>query len=427
MIDRPEEASSSPRIAFRTVGCRLNQAETARMAASCEGAGYAVVAFGEPCDVCVIHSCTVTANAERDSLRLARQAARAGVRPYVVLAGCAAEVDPEGVRRRSGADLVLAQRDKFNLPALLPAHLAGRAVPVDRDVLPLYAGTRAMVRVQDGCNFGCSYCIVPRARHRMWSRPVAETINEINGLVAAGYKEVVLTGANLGLYGYETAHDLIDLLRAIETHTDVPRIRLSSIESATVEEGLVAFMADSARVCRHLHLPLQSGDTGVLRAMRRRYTPDAYRRTVERAAAALPGLGLGTDIITGFPGESETAFNATCELVNALPFSNLHVFPYSERSGTDAAGLPDTIPPALRRKRARALIDIGRRKRDLFAARWVRREVAVLVERVDARGRGRGWSSEYVEVRLRAPEQAINTIVQVKPARCEDGVLFADL
>jgi threonylcarbamoyladenosine tRNA methylthiotransferase MtaB len=396
------------RVAFRTVGCRLNQAETAQMAARFVEAGYDVVPFGEPCDLCVIHGCAVTRKAERESLRLARMARRSGAARRIALAGCVAQALPrERVERESAADVVADQREKWRLPAWLrrlPARVPATTPASDerprkpdtpRPPPPSFDRTRATVKVQDGCEFGCAYCIVPAARGPFWSRPWREVVDEVRRLTDAGFREIVLTGANLASYA-DGRHGLAVLLRKLDGVRGLARIRLSSIEMSTVEREVVECMADSPRLCRHLHVPLQSGDDGVLAAMGRRYTAGDYARFVEFAVARVPELGLGTDLIAGFPGETDRAFANTLALARDLPFGYLHVFPYSERPGTRAADMAGRIPVAERKRRAAELLAIGEARRAEFARRFVGRRVAVLVESVDAGGTGRGWTGEYV-------------------------------
>lgn len=394
------DTASAPRVAIRTVGCRLNQAESAQMAAAFQAAGYVVVGPNEPCDVFVVHSCTITGNAESDSARLARSASRRDPQPVVVLAGCAVEVGGNEIGERSHADLVVGQAEKFQLPDLLAAGF-GLPTPAPQQpggALPLFTSTRAIVRIQDGCRFGCSYCIVPRTRSRLWSRPLAEVVDEVQRLGEAGFREIVVTGANLGCYRDDT-QGLTELLAALLAHTSTPRIRLSSIEASTITPALLELMASDARICRALHIPLQSGSDAVLERMRRRYTRTSFQTLVTEALAAMPLLGIGTDIITGFPGETDDDFATTRELVEALPFGNLHVFPFSPRPGTDAATLDGTVDIAVARERAKELIALGEAKRTTFARQFIGREVSVLVEKTDATG-GTGWTSEYLPARI---------------------------
>jgi len=412
------------RVAFKTVGCRLNQAETARLAAAFEAAGYRLVPFGAACDVCVIHTCAITRRAEQKCRQYARAARRAHPAARLVLAGCAVDVLGPELRRQTEADLLAGRADKFRLPQLLdPQPATAARPPAGSDPLPRFDATRALLAVQDGCDFRCAYCVVPAARGPSRSRPFAAVLDEARRLSEAGYRELVLTGANLGCYA-DGSRRLVDLIAAIEALPDVARIRLSSIECTTVERPVLDYMAASAKLCHYLHLPLQSGDDGILRAMGRRYTAAQYRDVAAYAAQRVPRLGLGTDVLVGFPGETDAAFANTERLVRELPFSNLHVFPYSRRPGTPAADLPDQVPARLKQERAARLLALGREQRAAFAEGFVGRTVAALIERVDARGCARGWTGERLEARLRAAGVERNRIVAFVPARAEDGILY---
>lgn len=412
-------------VSFKTLGCRLNQAETARLRTAFEAAGYIWTPFGEPAAVCVIHGCTITAQAEKDSVRAARQARRANPQTFVVLAGCVAEVGGEALTASAGADLAVGQTDKFRLPELLARHgwsLPTAAAPDAAAARPRFETTRALVKAQDGCDFRCAYCIVPAARGAPRSRPQAEIVAEIEGLIADGFKEVVLTGANLGCYD-DGGASLVALLTRVESLAGLERIRLSSIEMSTVEYDVIRFMARSRKLCRFLHLPLQSGDDGLLRAMGRRYSARQYQDLVEYAAREVEGIGLGTDVLVGFPGEDEAAFDQTRRLIEALPFNNLHIFAYSRRPGTPACEMKDQVNAAVKKRRVTDLIALGREKRAAFARRWIGREVTVLVESVEASGEGTGWTGEYVAARVRGRLLQSNQVVRMTPDRVEDETL----
>jgi threonylcarbamoyladenosine tRNA methylthiotransferase MtaB len=413
-----------PRVAFKTLGCRLNQAESAAMAAQFRAAGYALVAYGDPWDVCVVHSCAVTAKAERTSVRQAHAARKARPDGVVVLAGCVAEFKGREALLAAGADLVAGQSDKQRLPELVAAlrgHPAPAAMP--KTLIPQFGTVRATVKVQDGCGFGCAYCVVPLVRGSPVSRPLSDIVDEVRKLAEAGHREVVLTGANLGCYR-AGRHRLVDLVARIEGLGVVDRIRLSSIEPTTTERAIVDYMAGSRSLCRHLHIPLQSGDDGVLAAMGRTYTAAQYRAFVEYAAAKVPHIGLGTDLVAGFPGETEAAFNNTVAMVKDIPFGNLHVFPYSRRAGTRAAAMPSQVPEPVKARRTRLLIDLGAEKRRTFALGFVGHPVQVLVER-RLRGTARaGWTSQYVEARVPSQTCRANDIVEFRPAKAQGGVLF---
>jgi len=448
VLDVPEIADNQ-RVSFKTIGCRLNQAETAQMAGQYKSLGYAIVPFGEPCDICVIHTCAVTNKAERNCVRIARSVKRASPKTFTILAGCAVEIDGERLKQESGADAIAGQASKFNLPGdhntiiTLPLRLgwtprsvaaSDRATerPVHQhnsaflnpnwyNAIPLFDTTRALVKAQDGCDFRCAYCIVPAARGAPRSRPVSEIVDEIKALANCGFLEVVLTGANLGCYNDER-RQLIHLIKAVEKVPEIRRIRLSSIEISTTEKAIIEHMADSEKLCRYIHIPLQSGDDHILAAMGRRYTSAQYRALVEYAAGKIPHLGIGTDIIVGFPGEDNEAFANTEEMVKELPFSNLHVFSYSKRPGTRAADMPNQVPEGVKKMRSARLIKLGEEKRSAFAEQFVGKSVSVLIEKITSEC-GTGWTSEYIEAQVRQPNLKPNQIIDFIPSQYDGSTL----
>ncbi len=423
--DRP--CGNRPAVAVKTLGCRLNQAETAIITGRFVAAGYTPVVFGQRCDVAIIHGCVITGRAESDSLQSVRQARRANPDAVVVLAGCPGETLPAPARDGAGADLVVGQQAKLELPRLLHKFDPQRfpkADSAERPPDPHVDTRRAYIKIQDGCDFGCAYCIVPAARGRPRSRPLPEIVGEISRLADAGFREMVLAGANIGCYasGQDT---LADLLRAVVAIRGVGRFRLGSIEPGTAERFVADFMRESPAICRFLHLPLQSGDDRILAAMGRRYDVSAYRRAVDHVLDRVPEIGLGTDVIVGFPGEDDTAFGQTVRLVEAIPFSNLHVFPYSRRPGTRAYAMPGQVPDKVRQERARVLRDLAADKRRRFATTFVGRTVRVLVERTDSAGWARGWTAEYLDAAVHAPDARPGDLIDFTPAEAADGVLRA--
>lgn len=389
------------------MGCRLNHAEGAAIRAALEEAGHSVEVGGDAAgaDALVLHTCAVTAAAQTEAMRHLRAARRAGV-ANVVVSGCTANVADAAALRAAGADEIVARRGPPPEGPVAPLVADALARPGARP--PSESSTRAPVKIQDGCSFRCSYCIVPDARGEPRSRPLADVLEECRGLVGRGFRELVLTGVNVACWR-EPGRRFSDLVRAVSALPGLARLRLSSVEPGTTEAEVVSLMAaPDSRLCPMLHYPLQSGSDRVLRAMRRRYTAAQYRAAVERALAAVPGLGLGADVVTGFPGETDGDFEETVRLVRDYPFSNLHVFPYSERPGTPAATMPGAVPVRVRRDRAKALIALGGEKRAAFAASFAGREVEVLVERVAPDGTAEGWTGPYLRARLpgRSPADA---------------------
>ncbi|MEI8244127.1 MAG: MiaB/RimO family radical SAM methylthiotransferase [bacterium] len=425
------------RIAFKTFGCRLNQAETDRFIADSAAAGWQVVPFAAPADVVVIHGCAVTHTAELKCQQLARGIKRAALAagaasPFVVLVGCVVEADAAR-QDVAGVDLLVARGDKERLVEIVCARLGevapDRSDPSDLsdrpDLPPPPRRKRAFLKVQDGCDFCCSYCIVPHTRGAPVSRPWPRVLDEARALAQAGFAELVVTGCNVACYR-DGARGLADLLAAIAALDAVQRIRLSSVEPGTSEREIIDLMSACRKLCRYLHLPLQSGDAGTLRRMGRTYTPESFAAMAQYAAQRMPDLGLGTDIIAGFPGETDAAFERTRQFVAALPFSNLHIFPYSERPGTPAETFADRVPVSVRKARARELIRLGVEMRQAFARRFVGRTVDVLIEHISKDGRGCGWSSEYLGCRVAGVGRAqIGRIVPFTPAGVEPGGVLA--
>jgi threonylcarbamoyladenosine tRNA methylthiotransferase MtaB len=401
-------------VAFATLGCKLNQYDSAELQALLEARGLRTVPFEEPAQLYVINTCTVTARADQSDRQAIRRAIAKNPDALVVVTGCYAQTSPGAVAAIPGVDVVLGTGDRHALPELLDG-LRKRARPLVRvgdvfarretPVIPLRrfapGYTRAFVKVQDGCQHRCSFCIVPFARGDSRSQPPAVVVEQVETLVAAGYAEIVLTGVDLGHYGWDQVPrtSLAALVRRLLEVRGLGRLRLSSILPAYFTPELVETIVGEPRVCRHLHVPLQSGSDRVLRAMRRPYTARLYRTLAERLAAALPGLGLGTDLITGFPGESAEEFAETEALVAALPFTYLHVFSYSDRRGTEAAGRPvPRVSPAEVRRRTARLRRLGAAKQAAFRTAQVGRELEVVWLARGERGTAVGLADNYVEV-----------------------------
>lgn len=421
------------KIRIKTMGCRLNHAEAAAIAGSLEYEGHELVGGDAVCDAMILHTCAVTSAAQSEAMRLVRSARRGGA-GVVVVSGCTAGIADAQAILDQGADAVVGKR---------PGEVFCRAGDAARRIadavslavssggasayLPRFSSTRASVKVQDGCNFRCAYCIVPDARGEPSSRPFADIMREIAGLAGNGFREIVLTGVNVACWSGE-GMGLAGLVRAAADVEGVERIRLSSIEPGTAEREIVNLMAVAgSRLCHTLHYPLQSGDAGVLRLMRRRYTPREYMDAVEYALEKVPRLGLGADVITGFPGEDDAAFAETVSMIERYPFSNLHVFPYSERPGTPAAGMDGAVPVAVRRERARELIAIGELKKAEFAKSFVGSMAEVLVESVGVDGAGRGWTGEYVEARIAGLEEMHSgRLLKVKVMSSEGGAVMCE-
>lgn len=416
---------AAPRVAVATVGCRVNQVESREILAALQAQGFVPAAEGAA-DVVIVNTCAVTARAEVSDRQAVRQAIRRHPGARIVVTGCWAQTDPGAVARLGGVDLVVGNADKGRLGALL-ARLLGVGPVVTTpergfdDTTPAPrpgARSRAFVKVQDGCQHRCAFCIVPFARGPSRSRPPELVVAQVERLVEAGYPEVTLTGVDLGHYGRDLCppSSLAALLRRVVEVRGLHWVRLSSVLPAYFTPELLEVVTGSPRVAAHLHIPLQSGSDRVLRRMRRPYTVTLFRRLVDELSSRRPGLALGTDLMAGFPGESEADFAATRALVDALPFSYLHVFPYSDRPGTEAAGLPERVPAPVVAARARELRALDRAKRQVFRRALLGRveEVYVLERRDRLTGHLVGLTSTYVDVVFAGPDTLMRRIVPVR-------------
>ncbi|MGH7267704.1 MAG: tRNA (N(6)-L-threonylcarbamoyladenosine(37)-C(2))-methylthiotransferase MtaB [Candidatus Rokuibacteriota bacterium] len=419
-------------VGFATLGCKLNQYDTAELQSLLEARGLRPVPFDEPAQLYVINTCTVTARADHSGRQAIHRAIARNPEAVLVVTGCYAQTNPEAIARIPGVDVVLGTQDRYALPELLEG-LKKRARPLVRVGDPFASArmpaipvrrfapghTRAFLKVQDGCQHRCSFCIVPFARGGSRSQPLAVVVDQVEGLVAAGYGEIVLTGVDLGHYGWDLTPrtTLAALVRRLLDVRGLGRLRLSSMLPAYFSEPLIEAIAGDERMCRHLHVPLQSGSDRVLRAMRRPYNVRLYRGLVERLAARLPDLGLGTDVITGFPGESAAEFAETEALVGAPPFTYLHVFSYSDRRGTESARLDaPRVPPEEVRRRTARLRRLGAARNLAFRTAHVGRDVDVLVleHRESATGELVGLTGNYLEVAFAGPDALARAFARVR-------------
>ena len=395
------------------------------MAHQLRAAGHEIVTEAAAADKVIVNTCAVTAEAARDARNLTRRFHRQNAAAEVVLTGCYATIAPQELAQVKGAGRIVANQDKERLAQMLdPAAPAGFPVfdqePVQREFLAGSVGsTRAFVKVQDGCDNHCTFCITTVARGAGQSRHLGDVVAEIQARCAAGYQEVVLTGVHLGSYGQEFSQKtgLRDLVQAILRYTDIPRLRLSSLEPWDITPDFFTLWQD-ARLLPHLHLPLQSGSDEVLRRMARRTRRAAFRTLAAAARAAIPHLSLTTDIIVGFPGETEAEFQQSMEFVREMGFARLHVFNYSQRPGTAAATMPRQVPLETRKERSRRMIELGERLSLAFHEQYVGVTAPVLWETAvgadDAGLRWVGYTDNYIRVQASGPADLFNRITPVQ-------------
>jgi len=397
------------RVSFYTLGCKLNQAETAMLAEDFIRNGYDIVKFGEQADICVINTCTVTAKSDTQCRQAIRRAVKSAPEAVVVAVGCYSQLESELISKIPGVDLVLGTHNKFDLLQRIEEIRNEKNPQIfirnhlqKEEYTALNSGeyvgrTRAFLKIQDGCDSYCSYCIVPYARGPCRSASLVDVMHRTRQLIEKGYKEIVLTGVHIGKFGQDRESSLTDLLIKLETIDGVERIRLSSLDPQEITDELVEIIASSKKICQHLHIPLQSGDDDILHAMGRGYTTSDYVNLVEKVVLALPNVGLGTDIIVGFPGETAAQFQHTVELIRNLPLSYLHVFKYSQRPNTAAAKLPDNVSGIEKSNRSQQLRELGQLKKNEFYARQLGTKHRVLFERKQ-NGYMTGWSDNYLRV-----------------------------
>ncbi len=407
------------RVATHTLGCKVNQVDTSAIVRDFADSGFVATTDNADADVIVVNSCTVTSGADRDARRLIARARQDNAGALVVLTGCLSAGQASGQDR---ADIVLGNEGKGRLVDEVLARLNLRDELARKSgyegffgggVVDTSSRARAFVKVQDGCNRNCAYCVIPSVRGRSRSRPIREIVEDANTVAVRGYRELVLTGVHLGSYGadFSPRARLTDLLEALLADTDIPRIRISSIEPMEIRDDLIEVMAANPRICPHIHVPLQSGDDDVLRLMRRPYTRGQFREKIERIARAVPNILIGSDVIVGFPGEDEAAFANTLDLIESTPVHHLHVFPYSERPGTHAATLPHRSETARIRDRSRRLRALGRDKWRSFLRGFVGERLVVLAIKPLGPDRFEALASNYVPV--------------VLPGECVAGQLYA--
>lgn len=413
------------KVYLHSIGCRLNQSEMESLARQLLAAGHAIVPDPAQADKMVLNTCAVTAEAARDGRNLTRRFHRQNQQAEILLTGCYATIAPTQLAQVEGAGRIVPNKAKATL-----LHLLDPQTPAD---LPLYdqepllrelrlgAGshTRAFVKVQDGCNNRCTFCVTTLARGQGQSRPLGDVVAEIQALSAAGYQEAVLTGVHLGSYGHDFGHrtGLKELVQAILSHTDLPRLRLSSLEPWDIAPGFFDLW-QNPRLLPHLHLPLQSGSDGVLCRMARRNSRADFRQLTAVARAAIPHLNLTTDLIVGFPGETEAEFAESLDFVREIAFSRLHVFPYSHRPGTAAARMPHQLPKEVKKERVARLMALGQELGQAFQAQFVGQVMDVLWETaVAANGVGLQWvgyTANYIRVQATGPLQLHNRITPTR-------------
>ena len=422
------------KVSFYTFGCRLNQAETAALQNGFSAAGFEVVDFQEPADVVVINTCTVTGRGDSDTRRLVHKIHRSQSNARIALIGCQSQLQGEALCRLPGVFWVAGNAVKMELPEIIHSHHGSEPLLINprigrgRFTMPAPAidrsHTRANLKIQDGCDFYCSFCEIPYARGHSRSRDFKDLLREAELLAGAGHRELVLTGVNIGTWQEESLR-LTDVLRALAKISGLERIRISSIEMTTVPDEFPSLMR-GGKLCRFLHVPAQSGSDAILSAMHRRHTASQFAELMHRAAAEVPDICLGTDLLVGFPGETDAHFEETYRLMESLPLAYFHVFSYSERSHAKSRILPGRVTEEVKAQRSKRLRQLSLRKRHAYHRRFLGREVSVLFEE-EKRGFWSGMTDTFIRVRARSDAFMHNQLRNVRLEKSEELTILGTL
>jgi len=398
------------KVALHTLGCKLNYSETSSIGMQFLDRGFEIAGFNEEADVYVLNTCSVTESAERECRQIIRRALRQNPEAFIIVTGCYAQLRPEEIARIDGVDAVLGSNEKFKLFSLIEnfnkRELTCISVTPTENLTDFGVAhstdadnrTRAFLKIQDGCDYTCSFCTIPLARGASRSLAVNNVVDEFKKLLDSGYKELVLTGVNVGDYGKNIDTNLFNLLSELIKIESEFRIRISSIEPNLLTDEIINLTVESEKLCNHFHIPLQSGSPRILKAMQRRYTIDDYKNLIHKIKNRLPDAGIGVDVIVGFPGEKEEDFIHTHNFLRDLPVSYLHVFTYSERPDTKAISLPGTVDIQERKRRNNILRILSEKKRAKFYSDMIGTNQAVLFENNNKNGLMQGFSSNYVKV-----------------------------
>lgn len=426
------------KVSFFNIGCKVNYAELSQIREQFENLGYECVEFGEEADIVIINTCTVTANADADSRKFIRRALRTSPSAFVAVTGCYAQLKPEEIAKITGIGGIYGMNYKFHLPEIInPQEKNETQILVDDKINQEFedacsidneSHTRVVLKIQDGCDYFCSYCAVPYARGRSRSMKFNSILKKIEEIQDAGYYEIVLTGVNLGTYKSETGENFTNLISTLHNGNYKLRFRISSLEPELINQEIIEIVANSQNICPHLHIPLQSGSDDILILMRRRYTTTYFRKLIDKIYNTSPNICIGLDIITGFPGETEKLFSETYNLLLEIPFSYLHVFTYSERNITKASILENKIPPQIKKERTNLLRKLSEKKKNDFYRSQLNRNLTIIPETyIPEKGHWLGWSENYVRIAIEAQSNLKNNPINALVKEIHNNIAIAKI
>ncbi|MDG5799136.1 tRNA (N(6)-L-threonylcarbamoyladenosine(37)-C(2))-methylthiotransferase MtaB [Marinilabiliaceae bacterium ANBcel2] len=432
MIDKTRFQNRT--VAFYTLGCKLNFSETSTMARSIENAGFKRIPFGQKAGIYVINTCSVTGTAEKKCRRVIKKALLTNPEAFVVVTGCFAQLKPHAILEIEGVDLVLGSNEKFDIAQYLSTtekkqngrvHVA-KINKVDQFRPSFSSGdrTRTFLKVQDGCDYYCSYCTIPFARGKSRNATITESVNSAREAALKGAKEIILTGVNIGDFGKSTGDSFLDLLKALDDVEEVQRFRISSVEPDLLSEDIIRFVASSKRFMPHFHIPLQAGSDNVLKLMRRKYDTHLFKKRIDTIRKLLPDAFIGVDVIAGVRGETLKDFQDSVRLLENSEVSELHVFTYSERPGTKALEIKDNVPHIERKRRSDILHQLSDKKKELFYNMFKGAVAKVLFEGHSSDGMITGYTPNYLKVAHSYCEEFANNIVPIKLGECNRDNYF---
>lgn len=428
-------SAAMKKVAFHTLGCKLNYSETSTISRDFDKHNYEHVDFDQQADVYVINTCTVTGSADKKCRKIIRQAKKRSPEAYIAVTGCLAELQPEEIAKIPGVNLVLGASEKFRLAEHMDQYKKnGSPVilnnsSVERGFIPSFSietRTRSFLKVQDGCDYSCSYCTIPKARGKSVNGSIAAIRKLAENIVDQGVQEIVLTGVNIGDFGQSTDETFFDLLIDLEKISNLKRVRISSIEPNLLTDEIIRLVADSSKFMPHFHIPLQSGSNRVLALMKRRYNLDLYRERVKTIRQSLPHACIAADVIVGFPGESETDFLDTMDFIKSLDISYLHVFTFSERPGTDALQMADPVLIEERIRRSKMLHILSDKKKNAFYHGQMGSVQDVLFES-ENNGMLSGFTENYIKVQVPGPAEFCHQVLPVRLLELKDQIVTGEI
>ncbi len=431
--------SNDAKVAFYTLGCKLNYSETSTIGNQFLEKGFNIVDFNEQADIYIVNTCSVTENTDKECRQVVRRALRTNPDAFIAVTGCYAQLRPEEIGKIDGVDVILGSNEKFKIFELIEdfgkKELSCIYVSPTDELTNVYAAsstdadsrTRAFLKVQDGCDYKCSFCTIPLARGKSRSLAPDVVLNNFKKLLTEGYKEIILTGVNVGDYGKAINTNLYELLLLLINEPGKFRIRISSIEPNLLSDEILSLTANNKKICNHFHIPLQSGSSKILKLMQRRYTPDYYRNLITKVISKIPDAGIGVDVIVGFPGETEQDFLDTYNFLKDLSISYLHVFTYSERPDTKAINMDGVVEHSERKKRNNMLRILSEKKRHEFFNKMIGKTLDILFEHEDHNGFMRGFASNYVRVQNNFNPVLVNEFSKINIKSVSDNICTGNL